>query len=343
MSTPIAELKESPSDAGDVFDVPSSSPESSQPSEPKQQPVYKRTHWSEFGLELGSAALIIVYSLVSFVGGQENKNIADKVATWLLPTLEQNFAQPINEDGKKDARGLFKVGPSEFKIFSSGRVNVKGMLTTISLRRRQDLLFRILSIIGPNIGITSAASEPDFLHLEFPLDQAPYSDGIDTFPLAIVPTTEVSTFLSDAPDLKSSEKASVPVHHPNLPDHLELLAESPDMAALFFPGNNKDGSFAKKVAPDVLRLLYLTTDSSASYFMTSNLAPRVLRVTLAIPKNCDRTIWEEEVAPWINACFAFVDKISKPCLSNAVSIFGSLILPFPHYFTFPLTTLLFIL
>lgn len=95
------------------------------------------------------AALAIVAFVYVYLGGsRENESIADAWFNVVRPTLDLQFAKVGAYQGPPRDRPLIKDSCFSYRVYSSGRRNCSGLLASLELRKRQDLLSIVLSSLG---------------------------------------------------------------------------------------------------------------------------------------------------------------------------------------------------
>ena len=108
---------------------------------PRQQPHY---NW-----EMAAAAFLVLYGWTLYSGRRTNHELALAWSRAVMPLLERNFSlvghgkQPRNEV-------LLWDSPSCFKLYATGRRYCQGMLATLNLKPRQDLLMRLWGLVSPS-------------------------------------------------------------------------------------------------------------------------------------------------------------------------------------------------
>ncbi|OIW13603.1 hypothetical protein TanjilG_07945 [Lupinus angustifolius] len=123
------------------------SPNNSSHSDP-QPPNSSRS----FTVEILCGSFLIIFAINYFTGKKENENIALSWAAQFAAKdsiFEKNFSLLGIGDGGDDSPLLLKEGQTTFKFYASGRRYCQGLLATLELKSRHDLIARIYNMIVP--------------------------------------------------------------------------------------------------------------------------------------------------------------------------------------------------
>ncbi|KAF8411852.1 hypothetical protein HHK36_004411 [Tetracentron sinense] len=104
-----------------------------------------------YTVEIICVTFLIAFIVNYFVGKRENENIALAWATQFATKdsiFEKNFSLLGTGDGK-DTPLLLKEGQNVFKFYASGRRFCQGLLATMELQSRHDLISKIYNLIVP--------------------------------------------------------------------------------------------------------------------------------------------------------------------------------------------------
>jgi len=139
-----------------------------------------------YEMEMIAISAAMVYLVVFLWGSRRNKAIAEEFLTTMRPWLAKQFAEVgVSAD---EGSQLTKVSANEYRLFSTGRRNCEGMLVTLQLAPRQDLIAFLVSFVLPSWWL-------DNVLVEFPLaDMQP-------FVFAALPVRTAKAEHRDAPDL----------------------------------------------------------------------------------------------------------------------------------------------
>ncbi|PSS26764.1 Protein of unknown function DUF1682 protein [Actinidia chinensis var. chinensis] len=124
-----------------------SSPESKTNEELKIQSVSR-----SYIVEIGCGSFLVMFVINFFTGKRENENIA---LAWAMKfagkdsIFEKNFSLLGIGDGKDDSPLLLKEGQNVFKFYASGRRYCQGLLATMELQSRHDLISRLFNLVVP--------------------------------------------------------------------------------------------------------------------------------------------------------------------------------------------------
>ncbi|MED6143145.1 hypothetical protein PIB30_003851 [Stylosanthes scabra] len=122
----------------------------SDPTSPPAQPDAKPPR--SFTVEIICVSFLIMFAINYFTGKRENENIALSWAAQFAAKdsiFEKNFSLLGIGDGGDDSPLLLKEGQTSFKFYASGRRYCQGLLATLELKSRHDLIARIYNMVVP--------------------------------------------------------------------------------------------------------------------------------------------------------------------------------------------------
>ncbi|XP_073000398.1 uncharacterized protein At5g49945-like [Typha latifolia] len=200
--------------------TPESTPDpqlSSIPSSPMTPASFLRSYY----VEIACVSFLICFLLNYFTGKRENEAIALAWATKFATRdsiFDKNFSLLGTGDGK-DTPLLLKEGQDVFKFYASGRRFCQGLLATMELRSRHDLLSRIFDMVFPM---------KDTITFEVVMNE----DAMDHVVMAIARKKAAKAMHKDAVDLqKYAGILAVPATGRRwLADELLVVAESKEVA-----------------------------------------------------------------------------------------------------------------
>lgn len=105
---------------------------------------------SSYVIEVVCISFLIVFAINFFIGKRQNELIALCWASQFATKdsiFDKNFSLLGTGDGKEDAPLLLKEGQNVFKFYASGRRFCQGLLTTMELRSRHDLISRLTDML----------------------------------------------------------------------------------------------------------------------------------------------------------------------------------------------------
>ncbi|CAN4108161.1 unnamed protein product [Withania somnifera] len=118
--------------------------------EPEAEPE-KPKLISDYTVEIVCVSFLIMFVVNYFTGKKENENIAlawaSKFAT-MDSIFEKNFSL-LGVGETEDSPLLLKEGQNVFKFYASGRRFCQGMLATMELKSRHDLISRLYNMVVP--------------------------------------------------------------------------------------------------------------------------------------------------------------------------------------------------
>ncbi|EXB29034.1 hypothetical protein L484_018451 [Morus notabilis] len=124
-------------------------------SDPKASPVRKKAgtspRSSSYVVEIACGSFLIMFVINYFTGKRENENIALAWAAKFAAKdsiFDKNFSLLGVGDGD-DSPLLLKEGQNVFKFYASGRRYCQGLLATMELKSRHDLISRLYNMVVP--------------------------------------------------------------------------------------------------------------------------------------------------------------------------------------------------
>ncbi|KAL4710866.1 hypothetical protein ACJJTC_002496 [Scirpophaga incertulas] len=185
-------------------------------------PITVRPRWDAYWLEGILCCALVAYALVYAVGRSKNTSIAMNFLKLHKPLLDDNFTL-VGETGADvvslgEAPGWRREAEHCFSMWCSGRLCCEGMLLTLKLIKRQDLVHVLLGIVRPS---------PDTLLIRVELDK----DDCDPFVLCVAQKKIATRLAKEMQDLSvfCPERRAGDKH--GLPGALCVLSESAEAAA----------------------------------------------------------------------------------------------------------------
>lgn len=130
-------------------DEESTVPADNQSTDPKPKTIFKKQQ--SYTVEIFFVSFLIMFIINYFTGKRENENLALSWAAKFATKdsiFEKNFSLLGVGEGD-DSPLLLKEGQSVFKFYASGRRYCQGLLATMELKSRHDLIARIYNMIVP--------------------------------------------------------------------------------------------------------------------------------------------------------------------------------------------------
>lgn len=114
-------------------------------------PLHLRTNWDSFYMEMLMLAGLGVYFLNFLAGKSKNSKLAQTWLTVHKDLLEANFSVVGDDGTSQEAQSgiLMKESENIYSLWCSGRVCCEGMLVTLKLLKRQDLVSSIARMFKP--------------------------------------------------------------------------------------------------------------------------------------------------------------------------------------------------
>jgi len=208
----------------------SAAPAEAAPSDPSAEteaeatPAPKRTPAEllrAFSVEIACVSFLICFVLNYFTGKKQNENIALAWATKFATRdsiFDKNFSLLGTGDGK-DTPLLLKEGQDVFKFYASGRRFCQGMLATMEMRARHDLLSKFVELVFPR---------KDTITFEVVMNE----DAMDHVVLAVARKKAAKTMQKEERDLQkfANVLTSAPAGRKWVSDELAVVAESKEVA-----------------------------------------------------------------------------------------------------------------
>ncbi|KAJ9518437.1 hypothetical protein QJQ45_018465 [Haematococcus lacustris] len=225
-----------------------------------------------FGLiEAGAAVLMVLFFINVLWGRRVNQSLADSWAsTFAQPggLFDKNFSLLGTGDS---GSVLMKEAGNCYKFYASGRRHVQGLLATLQLKARQDLLSRFWNLVNPG---------EDLVTFEAFMTEA----AMPPMVLAVGTPRAIRALKNDQVDVATYTKRITPPKDlfPSWPlDRLHIMAEHSTLFTELF-GEPKlqqalspEGPHAKVLK--YLRCIHITSEASTGSHK------RVLTLTLALP------------------------------------------------------------
>ncbi|KAJ0973248.1 hypothetical protein J5N97_021207 [Dioscorea zingiberensis] len=193
-------------------------PPSEEPAASKPSPRTLRSYTTE----IVCVSFLIAFAINYFTGKRENENIA---LTWAShfatqnSIFDKNFSLLGAGDGK-DSPLLLKEGQDVFKFWASGRRYCKGLLATMELRSRHDLISRIWDMVFV---------KKDVITFEVMMDD----DAMDHVVMAVARKKAAKAMHKELRDLQqfASIMVSPPAGRKWVAEELAVVTESKEVVA----------------------------------------------------------------------------------------------------------------
>ncbi|KAJ9518859.1 hypothetical protein QJQ45_026142 [Haematococcus lacustris] len=222
-------------------------------------------------IEAGAAVLMVLFFINVLWGRRVNQSLADSWAsTFAQPggLFDKNFSLLGTGDS---GSVLMKEAGNCYKFYASGRRHVQGLLATLQLKARQDLLSRFWNLVNPG---------EDLVTFEAFMTEA----AMPPMVLAVGTPRAIRALKNDQVDVATYTKRITPPKDlfPSWPvDRLHIMAEHSTLFTELF-GEPKlqqalspEGAHAKVLK--YLRCIHITSEASTGSHK------RVLTLTLALP------------------------------------------------------------
>lgn len=143
---PIEEIQQQPLETPTIT-------ETATPSDSKSKPVQPPEPFSlkKYTIEIVSVTFLIIFAINYFTGRRENEKLALAWASKFAikdSIFDRNFSLLGIGEGD-DSPLLLKEGQTVFKFYASGRRYCQGLLATMELKSRHDLISRLYNMVVP--------------------------------------------------------------------------------------------------------------------------------------------------------------------------------------------------
>lgn len=175
-----------------------------------------------FTVEIVCVSFLIVFIINFFIGKRQNELIALSWASTFATRdsiFEKNFSLLGTGDGKDDAPLLLKEGQDVFKFYASGRRFCQGLLATMELKSRHDLIARMVDLVFP---------KKDMINIEVVMNE----DAMDHVVLALGRRKHVKAMQKETRDLArfGNLVSSAPAGRKWVAEDLMVVTESKEVA-----------------------------------------------------------------------------------------------------------------
>lgn len=191
-----------------------SAPVSGQASRNAQPPSGPQNYY----IELACVAFLIVFAIAYFLGKKENEKIALAWAAQFAckdRIFEKNFSL-LGTGTEADSPLLIKEGQNVFKFYASGRRFCRGLLATMDLRCRHDLITCMWYYVSPRKD-------------EITIDVYMNDENMEPLAFALVRKKNAKAILKDSKDLQTY--AALQPQRKGLSDELAVISESRDLVS----------------------------------------------------------------------------------------------------------------
>ena len=165
---------------------------------------------------------LIMFVINFFAGKKENENIA---LAWVMKfavkdsIFEKNFSLlGVGDSKDEDSPLLLKEGQNVFKFFASGRRFCQGLLATMELKSRHDLISRLFNLVVPC---------KDEISFEVYMND----DAMDHVVFAVAKKKAAKTMQKESRDLQRfASLVSAPSSRKWVAEELAVVSESKEVA-----------------------------------------------------------------------------------------------------------------
>lgn len=297
------------------------------------RPAEGLTGRKSYEVEILAGAGLLLYVALFFWGQRKNRQMADAWLEAFRPLLTQQFARiSVTADPSSP---FMKESHNGYRFYASGREHCRGMLASLDLLPRHDLL---------GWAMASFSKQEDLLTLEFPMNDR----AVPTMVFAIVPKRKRRALQTECGDLTrfphvmASEKlpAELGAAWDVLLESNDIFRDLIDDATLQTllgkttttttnggagTGKGRGGSAASATTvtnPAVLlrrtpfRFLHVTDQGTLSKSNVGMLSDKIVRLQFRLPAGASSAEAMEEVRPMMELAFELVDRLAEFRLSE---------------------------
>ncbi|XP_038988707.1 uncharacterized protein At5g49945-like [Phoenix dactylifera] len=190
-----------------------------------------------YSIEIACISFLICFAINYFTGRRQNEAIALAWAAKFATKdsiFDKNFSLVGTGDGK-DTPLLLKEGQDVFKFYASGRRFCQGLLATMELRSRHDLISRMLDLVFP---------KKDTITFEVVMNE----DAMDHVVLALARKKLAKAMHKEATDLQrfATLVTAPPSGRKWVADELMVVSESKEVAGDLITDAVLDQIFGEK-------------------------------------------------------------------------------------------------
>lgn len=170
-----------------------------------------------FYIEIACSLFLIVFAIAYFLGKKENEKIALAWAAQFAckdGIFDKNFSL-LGTSMEPDSPLLIKEGQNVFKFYASGRRFCRGLLATMELQCRHDLITCMWYFVSPRKD-------------EMTIDVFMNDENMEPLTFALVRKKNAKTMLKDCRDLQTY--AGAQAQRPGLSEELAIISEFRDLA-----------------------------------------------------------------------------------------------------------------
>ncbi|KAL6964439.1 hypothetical protein U1Q18_035493 [Sarracenia purpurea var. burkii] len=178
-----------------------------------------------YAVEIACVSFLVLFVINFFTGKRENENLA---LAWVMKfavkdsIFDKNFSLlGVGDSKDEDSPLLLKEGQNVFKFYASGRRFCQGLLATMELQSRHDLISRLFNIVVPC---------KDEITFEVYMND----DAMDQVVFALAKKKAAKTMQKDVRDLQRfASLVSVPGNRKWVSEDLAVISESKEVAVDF--------------------------------------------------------------------------------------------------------------
>ncbi|KPJ02352.1 PREDICTED: coiled-coil domain-containing protein 47 [Papilio xuthus] len=269
-------------------------------------PISVRPRWDAYWLEGILCCALVAYAIAYVVGRAKNTSIAVNFLKLHKPLLEDNFTLVGETDADvvcaQGERGWRREAEHCFTMWCSGRVCCEGMLLTLKLIKRQDLVHVVMDLVRPS---------PDTLLVRVELGK----DDCDPFILCVAQKKVATRLAKEMQDLSVFCPERRPGEKHGLPVSMNVLSECAEATAGVL-----DSRLCGAISQYHKHVQYIHISDKYS-------GPKLLEETaMTKPPETERVLLAsfalgpggggEEVRPLLQLVFYLLDKLKRLRLSK---------------------------
>eukprot|EP01024_Parvocaulis_polyphysoides_P026326 TRINITY_DN24013_c0_g1_i5.p1 TRINITY_DN24013_c0_g1~~TRINITY_DN24013_c0_g1_i5.p1 ORF type:complete len:444 (-),score=81.95 TRINITY_DN24013_c0_g1_i5:504-1805(-) len=262
-----------------------------------RQPIFTPTQQEHWYFEILAVAFLILYALNIWRGGRQNESIA---IAWANAFCMEGMLMPKNfsllgpGDSEDDGEILMRESKNIYKFYASGRRYCQGLLATLELQPRQDVLSLLIALAYP---------KDDNVEIQVFMNEA----SMPPMVIAVGIPKAIKQLLENKEDLSEfARKIDPPKDQlPGWPsDKLVVLTDSTQVFCDIMNETVMNQVFGSRAFEDVakyFRYLYFTSES------TQGSQKNVLNFSFKLPSKNKM----EDISKLMSSVMTFIDAIGS--------------------------------
>jgi len=257
------------------------------------QPLSRPAPANDFLLEYGACSVIIIYIIVFLNGWRTNENIARAWHMEFDQLIEQEFSYVGVQAGHGTDNDLVKESMNCYNLYATGRESCKGIIYTLNLNMRQDLVSVIWNTMNP--------SARDHVIIEVPI-----ADTVANFVLLVSKKKSAKQKRAASHDLAANRRVKQ-VSTGNLPTSLVAFSDCPETIIKLLSSKKRIAA----VDNPLFQWLHVTDDASESERRLAR-SRKCLQLKFNLPSSSEM----HKLLPLMKLAFELIDALTNLRLSD---------------------------